>query len=232
MKIDQIVRVSEQGVSRPYQCIDSDGVLRWCKGNHTGLKSLIAEWVCGRIGIALGIPVPACDILKLETAKFEDWAKDKEANLPRLVTASNPYVFASTHVEDASDVLDIEKDLRKDNPDILAEIYLFDELIHNTDRTDYNTNLLSNAGVHVIDHNNAFDPAFDAAVFAREHVLRAFREAADTKVIDDFKSKVREVVTEKFLDEIWSQMPREWTDVGEEVLPYGLVKTILMEGRL
>ena len=49
MRIRQIVRVSDQGVSRPYQCCDENGVLRWCKGNHTGLRSLIAEWVCARI---------------------------------------------------------------------------------------------------------------------------------------------------------------------------------------
>ena len=41
MQIRQIVRVSDQGVSRPYQCYDENGVLRWCKGNHTGLRSLI-----------------------------------------------------------------------------------------------------------------------------------------------------------------------------------------------
>ena len=40
MQIRQIVRVSDQGVSRPYQCYDENGGLRWCKGNHTGLRSL------------------------------------------------------------------------------------------------------------------------------------------------------------------------------------------------
>lgn len=231
MKIDQIVRVSEQGVSRPYQCIDSDGVLRWCKGNHTGLKSLMAEWVCGRIGIALGLPVPPCDILRLDPIVFEDWAKTKDANLPRLVTEANPYVFASTNVHDAADVLDVDRDLRKDNLTLLAQIYLFDELIHNTDRTDYNTNLLSNAGVHIIDHNNAFDPAFDAEVFAREHALRRFCSDAEQSVIAEFKAKMRETINEKLLENIWSQMPNAWTDLGEAVLPYERVKSILMEER-
>ena len=64
MNIRQILRVSDQGVSRPYQCYDEDGVLRWCKGNHTGLKSLMSEWICARVGTALRLPVPPCDILR------------------------------------------------------------------------------------------------------------------------------------------------------------------------
>ena len=228
MQIRQIVRVSDQGVSRPYQCYDENGVLRWCKGNHTGLRSLIAEWVCARIARELGVPVPACGILRLDPAMFREWTHCQGVRLPQLVTDSNPFVFASANVEDAKDVIDIERDLHCDDPALLARICLFDELIRNTDRTDGNTNLLSNAGVHVIDHNNAFDPAFDREVFLREHALRRFRADADPTVVAAFVAHVHRVVTERFLDEIWSEMPAEWTETGGEALPLETIKDVLL----
>lgn len=229
MIVRQIVGVSDQGVSRPYRCYDENGVLRWCKGNHTGLKSVMSEWVCGRLARCLGLPVPPCDILRLEPKTFESWRRNRGESLPQLVTEANPFVFASTNVENAKDVYDIERDLHCDSPELLARICLFDELVRNTDRTDYNSNLLSNAGVHIIDHNNAFDPGFDPDVFAREHVLRRFRAAADAELVAEFRELVRKTVTEALLDEIWSEMPAEWTDVGEGVLPLDRVKGILLK---
>ena len=137
MQIRQIVRVSDQGVSRPYQCYDENGVLRWCKGNHTGLRSLIAEWVCARIARELELPVPACDILRL-------------------------------------------------------------------------------------------DPAFDRETFLHEHALRRFLAAAGPTVADAFAARVRQVVTESLLDEIWSEMPAEWTETGCETLPLETMKGVLL----
>ena len=220
--------MSDQGVSQPYQCYDENGVLRWCKGNHTGLRSLVSEWVCARIARELGLPVPACDILRLDPELFQEWAHCQGVRLPQLVTGANPFVFASTNVEDSKDVIDIERDLRCDDPGLLARICLFDELIRNGDRTDDNTNLLSNAGVHVIDHNNAFDSAFDREVFLREHALRRFRVAADPSVVAAFADQVGRIVTDEFLDAVWSEMPDEWTDVGSETLSLETVKGILL----
>lgn len=107
--------MSDQGVSRPYLCYDENCVLRWCKGNHTGLRSLMSEWVCARIARELGLPVPAGDILRL-------------------------------------------------------------------------------------------DPSIVAA----------------------FAAQVRQVVTEKFLDEVWSEMPVEWTEIGSETLSLETTKDILL----
>lgn len=228
MQVRQIVRVSDQGVSRPYQCYDEKGVLRWCKGNHTGLRSLMSEWVCARVGRALGLPVPSCDILRLDPRYFQSWSRCQGEPMPQLVTEANPFVFASTNVADAKDVIRIETDLRCDDPVLLVRICLFDELIRNTDRTDVNTNLLSNAGVHVIDHNNAFDAAFDRTTFMREHVLRRFRSEANPLVVDTFAGQVRQVVTEGFLEAVWSEMPLQWTEAGCETLTLEIVKGVLL----
>lgn len=230
MVIRQIWRVSDQGFSRPYQCYDENGVLRWCKGNHTGLRSVMSEWICANVAWRLGIPVPVCDILRLEPKQFELWRRYRGEDLPQLVTAANPFVFASTNVENAKDVVDVDKDCASDDPKLLGRICLFDELIRNTDRTDFNSNLLINGGIHVIDHNNAFDPAFDRETFAREHVLRRFRQRLTAEDVAEFRACVRRSITEAFVDEVWCQMPMEWTDVGNDVLPPETVKEVLLEG--
>ena len=43
-----------------------------------------------------------------------------------------------------------------------------------------------------------------------------------------FVAQVRQVVTEGFVDEIWSEMPEEWTGIGCEVLPLETVKGVLL----
>ena len=80
----------------------------------------------------------------------------------------------------------------------------------------------------MIDHNNAFDLAFDRETFLREHALRRFRAAADPSVAAAFAEQVRQVVTEKFLDEVWSEMPTEWTEIGSETLSLGTMKGVLL----
>ena len=82
----------------------------------------------------------------------------------------------------------------------------------------------------MIDHNNAFDPAFDRETFLHEHALRRFLAAAGPTVADAFAVRVRKVVTEILLDEIWSEMPAEWTEAGGEALPLETMKGVLLRG--
>lgn len=230
MKICTIVRISQQGVSRPYVCLDESGALYWCKGNHTGLRAVISEWLCARIGRALRVPVPECHIMRMDRAYFQRWCDCNGGACPQIVTETNQYVFASRHVEDAKDVICAESDLRNVDARLLARIFLFDTFIRNTDRTSCNSNLLINGGVHVIDHNNAFDPVFDRTVFEREHALKPLVSAIIQRESKAFEREFREVVTEAFLNEIWSEMPGEWTDLGESVLPLDQIKDFLLGG--
>jgi len=217
MHIKLIVRVSAQGISRPYQCLDEHGVLRWCKGSHTGLKAVMSEWMCAKMAHALGLPVPPCDILYLDPNCFAKWQKNAGNDLPTLVTESNPFVFASTNVEDAKDVTDPLDELKDEDPALLARIFTFDAFIRNTDRTDYNSNLLINGGVHIIDHNNAFDPDFDSNAFSQTHILRECHANADPRAKAAFEEQLRETITAEFLAKAWSEMPEAWTDAASEV---------------
>ena len=47
---------------------------------------MIAEWVCARIARELELPVPACDILRLDPTAFREWARCRGEHLPQLET--------------------------------------------------------------------------------------------------------------------------------------------------
>jgi len=223
------MRVSDQGVSRPFVCRDEIGEVRWCKGNHTGLRAVMCEWICARIASRLELPVPDARILTFDIGRFRSWQADQRLPTPDLVTAANPSVFGSRNVDGVKDVFDPANELGHIDRRLLARIFMFDRLIRNTDRVDANSNLLVNGGVYIIDHNNAFDPDFDEASFAAEHVLREAYAESTAEERGGFANLIRARLSESFLDEIWSEMPEAWTDLGGEVLGLDAVKGIVLE---
>ena len=229
-QVKSILKVSEQGVSRPYLCTDEEDNIRWCKGCRTGFRSVISEWICACMARRLGLPIPDFAILKLDVDMFRQWRGYQANPVPEIVTDFNPYVFASLDAEGCKDVVNPQFDLRHIDKALLAKVFLFDRLIHNTDRTDFNSNLLVNGRVYIIDHNNAFDPEFSAGEFAGGHILRACQDAMPEEDKTAFMRKAAELVNGAFLDEAWSEMPEEWIDVGNDVLPLSRIKAIIKEG--
>lgn len=229
-RIKSILKVSEQGVSKPYLCTDEQDGVRWCKGSHTGLRSLVSEWICARLARRLGLPIPDFAILKLDVSEFRNWRGYQENPVPEIVTEFNQHVFGSLNVEGCKDVVDPKAELSHIDKKVLGKIFLFDKLIHNTDRTDFNSNLLVNRSVYIIDHNNAFDPRFSKNEFADEHILREYQDALaqDEKLC--FVRSVVELANGPFLEEVWGEMPCEWTDAGSEILPLAYIRDVLKEG--
>lgn len=228
--IESILKISEQGVSRPYLCRDDDGKVRWCKGNHTGIRSLVSEWICGKFARAVGLPIPDFEIFRLDVSEFSEWMRIQNASVPAIVTTGNQHVFGSLNVDNCKDVFDAATDLGHIDRTVLAKIFYFDELIHNTDRTDFNSNLLVNGSAYVIDHNNAFDVGFDGATFTNEHILRGYAGELSAQEVEEFKSKIKDLAGGEFLYEAWDEMPVEWTDVGETVLPVETIRRVILEG--
>ena len=230
-RIESILKISEQGVSRPFLCRDENGAIRWCKGSHTGFRSLVSEWICGRLAREIGLPIPDFDIFSLDCGDFNAWSGLQNAVVPDLVTEANQFVFGSLNVENCKDVFDSAVELAHIDKKTLARIYWFDELIHNTDRTDFNSNLLVNGDVYIIDHNNAFDPEFKAAAFADEHILRGCRNAISIDEVHALRTRVRDLARGEFLESAWNEMPAVWIDVGETVLSLDSIRRVILEGR-
>ena len=230
-RITSIVKVSEQGVSKPFLCTDEDGGVRWCKGSHTGFRSLIAEWLCACLAREAGLPIPDFGIFRLDLCRFRGWKERQGVAVPDLVTESNQYVFGSLNVENCKDVFDPAVELGHIDKRVLAKIFWLDALIHNTDRTDFNSNLLVNGSVYIIDHNNAFDPAFDKTAFANEHILRGFRDVISMEEIAAFQNRIRGLILGDFLECAWNEMPSVWAEVGEDVLSIDFIRNVTSEER-
>src|SRR6266853_1328908 len=58
IRITEVITRSTQGITRPFLCRGDDDLLYYVKGNFAGRKALCAEWIAGRIGQRLGLPIP------------------------------------------------------------------------------------------------------------------------------------------------------------------------------
>ena len=150
--------------------------------------------------------------------------------IPEIVTSGNQYVFASVNVEETKDVFDADKELAHVDPLMLGRVYMFDRFIGNTDRTDANSNLLVNGSAYIIDHNNAFDPEFDAADFGAEHILRRYYAAMSADEREEFEDEIRRKVTRESVAAWWSELPAEWTDTLAGVFDMETVNDYLFGG--
>jgi hypothetical protein len=170
VEIVEIIRRSEQGITRPFICRADDGNLYFVKGRGAGVRSLIAEWTCGRLAQALGLPCAAFAVAHVP----------EELAAPGLVPefsdlGAGPAFgsLALSHVQEInlSHLADVDEALQ-------ADVLVFDWWIRNSDRTltgqGGNPNLLwdqDRGSLVVIDHNQAFDPAFDPQAFLDLHVF-------------------------------------------------------------
>ena len=207
--ITEVISRSEQGTTRPFLCRGDDDLLYYVKGRYAGLRSLCCEWIAGRLGKLLALPIPDFRIGYVPPELVRDSSRGDIDDL-----GSGP-VFASQMVEDAqeitfADVMRIDADLRH-------QVLLFDWWVRNEDRTltEYggNPNLLvsaRDASLRVFDLNLAFDDDFNEARFWGGHVFnRAVLEWSD-----DFKRAMtgRMRTALAALPEIWRELPNEWID--------------------
>ena len=215
LQMREIRKLSEQGCTQPFLCLDENGVSYWCKGCFAGLNSLRNEWICGNLAKKMGLPVPEFAIAEVRFDLFDVWRSFLPNSVPMLVTKTNPYVFASKNVAHVKDV-QFASELKDVDEKLQAQILLFDQFVRNMDRNDRNSNLLVTLGIqrclYVIDHNLAFDNEFARTVFLREHVLRNAIVDCPQDIKDEFQSQLRGVFTLDYLQSLWSEMPTQWTD--------------------
>jgi hypothetical protein len=209
--ITEISSRSEQGVTRPFLCRAENGSLYYVKGRYAGYRALCSEWVGGRLGKLMGLPIPDFCIAEVPRNLVEASDRADAADL------GSGLVFASSFVEDAQEIT--YADVGKVDACLKLKVMLFDWWVRNEDRTltEYggNPNLLRTAGagqLHAIDLNLAFDDTFDEARFWQSHIFNG----AVTVWPYEFKQEmIRQMraALEK-LPEIWSELPDEWRNPG------------------
>jgi len=158
--IIEVLSRATQGATRPFLCRCEDGHLYWAKGAAAGTMALLTEWVVGRLGQHLGLPIPEMAILYVPPELIA------ESAFPGIEDLGTGNCFGSRHVEGAQEY---DSTMIERTDQLLRwKILSFDYWVRNTDRTfsrpygsSGNPNLLwcmGEGSLRVIDHNNALLP--------------------------------------------------------------------------
>lgn len=155
----------------PFRCRDSDGQLYYVKGRNADRRSLIAEWICGHLAEAFGLPIAPYSVVDIPEQLIALVEPEWAVLGAGLAFGSQvlPHVLEVTWPE----VAKIPKKLRQD-------ILVFDWWVRNDDRNftelGGNPNLLwdtKSDSLVVIDHNAAFSEHFLAKSFLETHIFSA-----------------------------------------------------------
>lgn len=171
--IEEVIRRTEQGQTKPYLCRADDGHIYFVKSGGLPKRELVSEWLAANMAREIGIPIPEFSLAEIPEElcdrRMGDWVRDLVPGVAfasRRVEASDFAWSMTTHVPAAQREL----------------IAAFDWWIRNADRTlsalGGNPNLLWRQGpnggeVVVFDHNLAFEAGFDASQFLDSHVFAA-----------------------------------------------------------
>jgi hypothetical protein len=206
--LTEIIDRSEQGATRPFICKCDDGNIYYVKGHDAGRKTLIAEWLCGRIGREMGLNIPEFKIVEIPRPMIEFGARDDLEDL-----GTQP-AFGSKQVEGTLEIP--YSTVHKLAEPGKASLLLFDWWVMNADRTlsEYggNPNLLYSSKeneIWVIDHNLAFDTE-GADSILENHIFAEALTEWDETFRKDAIEKMTGIMTR--IDHFWNEMPEEWTE--------------------
>jgi hypothetical protein len=228
--IEEISDRADQGMTQPWRCRGEDGHSYFVKvGSSAGWRSLICEWVAGRLAERFGLPMAPFAQVYLDVALVAPHRQLGHLDL------SPGEAFGSRL---APRVREFDPILRhKCSATFRRDLVAFDWWIRNADRTlgeiSGNPNLLWSTepppGLVVIDHNLAFDPDFDADRFSTSHIFAADFEQirADMFLRADYQQRFTRLLP--MLPDIWAELPDNWvhTEDGLERLSPSDIETLL-----
>jgi hypothetical protein len=216
LQVVEILRPINQGQTQPVFCKGEDGNNYFVKGYHAGRRSLINEYVCGRLALALGLPVADFEIVEIQAELVElSCLSNNQLLQPGLAFGSREVIHAQelSYTQRSK----IAHKLRRD-------VLMFDWWIRNGDRTltevGGNPNLLWDQRfkkLAVIDHNSAFDRTFNIEDFKHRHVFGEEFPVVFGDMLErnDYRDRLATILPE--FDEACSAVPAEWWHVDHGV---------------
>lgn len=214
--IEEILGRSRQGVTEPFICVGDDGDTYYVKGAGAGRRSLVCEWVSAQLASVFGLPVAGYALAEVPEQLIASNVR------PDLADLGAGLVFASRKLPHVQELTPTTRALVP-APQAL-DVLVFDWWLHNEDRhlTEHggNPNLLWDMVANelaVIDHNQAFDPTFNATRFLESHVF------ADhwNRVFNDHDMRTRYAQRMdkalKCLPAIRASIPSSWWWVADDV---------------
>lgn len=213
LTIVEIIKRSDQGVTRPFLCRCDDDHLYYVKGRSAGSRSLLCEWFAGHLAQALGLPIPAFAVATASRELLELHPEGCDlGTMPTFASRVVDYVQELT----VSHVADVAIDLQR-------LVLVFDWWVRNQDRTltakGGNPNLLwdgDSKQLVVIDQNMSFDPAFDAAEFRASHAFGGQIAAVFQDLVERATYAERLAGVLAMWPEACKNVPAEWWFVDEE----------------
>lgn len=227
IQIVEILGRSIQGITNPFHCRCEDGQAYFVKGSGAGKRSLIAEYVGGRLARAFGLPVADFEIVEVPQELIK-WSGRDDANELGAGLAFGSKALPHVQEFSMAHMPQVAVPTRKD-------VALFDWWVHNADRTltakGGNPNLswdTQDSRLAVIDHNQAFDTDFDPQRFAELHVfheslLTIFEDMIDRQTYYD-----RLAAAFAEFDPACDNVPPEWWAVDNGV-PTGFDRDAVRE---
>ncbi|WP_295434190.1 HipA family kinase [uncultured Thiodictyon sp.] len=206
--ISEVLKRSEQGVTRPFICRGDDELIYFVKGIGAGRRSQICEWIAANLGHALEIPIPPFAIVEVPPDLIEIGGRPDLGQLgagPAFGSARHPLIELSP-----SAVVQVPHAVQ-------WSVLAFDWWLRNGDRTltatGGNPNLFWDPAARnllVFDHNQAFDTYFDPVDFRKLHAFSArIPELFDDIVRRDDFAKRLELALGRW-KEIVDTIPPAW----------------------
>jgi hypothetical protein len=226
VQIVEIMGRSAQGMTRPFICRGDDDHIYFVKGRGAGRRSQICEWIAGQLATRLGLPIAPFEVVEVSEELLTLASAETRTDLgvgPAFGSRKSLVVELSiSHIDHVPD-------------EIQRDVLLFDWWVRNADRvlteSGGNPNLfwsIESQRLVVIDHNQAFEPAFDRAQFLDLHVFSEQRTAlfGDWVLQQEYNSRLSDAMTS--WDEICHTLPPAWWFIdSEETIPtkFDLVAT-------
>jgi hypothetical protein len=207
--IVEVLRRSDQGITRPFLCRADDGLVYYVKGQDAGRRSLCCEWVTSNLARGFGLPVPDFVIAEVPTLLVRESARSDIRDL------GSGLVFASAALENSREITWSEAAACATS--FKASLLLFDWWVRNEDRSlseeGGNPNLLVTSGadepsIWAFDFNLAFDCSFSATSFWVDHVFAKMLPAWPEGFRDAIAPALRAGVEQ--VGSLFDDLPVEW----------------------
>ncbi|EPG6917911.1 HipA family kinase [Proteus mirabilis] len=212
LEVTEAIRQMDAGSTKPILCSCDDGNLYVIKSNASvSRRELIHEYVASAIAKKINLPIPDFAIVYVPSDIVDFLPPDLKGKL------SCGYAFASQFIEDSASItftlahqlIDIQKQ---------KEIYLFDRLINNSDRSltklGGNVNIIYNVkkqSYYLIDHNLAFDPNCNIDMF-EFHVFSPKNRSWQYDMFDAISNEELIECINSSCDDALEEIPTEWVD--------------------
>jgi len=209
IQIQEIIKPSEQGLSRPYVCRGEDGLQYYVKGRNSTRPSQCYEWICAHLGKAFGLNIPDVALVEISPELLAETPAHLRDVGAGIAFGSHECPMAQWF--EPGYVSRVPEKLRRD-------VAVFDWWIRNDDRTSGNTNLLldQQGNLVVIDHNAAFSSGFISHEFQEFHIFADSFAAVLSDFVEQENYANRLSAALELWDGICHNVPAEWFWVNDE----------------